>query len=231
MEAYPEKLVESQSHNADNTGEPVGVALSIRTMGGQELVFHGDPAATTLLDLKQWLAGQLDAPMCELKLINGPCELCGGARSLVDLGLAMPGASVVSIRVPNTSKLNDKLINAISECRDSDARALIDRGAGFDTNGELAKDTVGSTILHLAARAGLMDLAIFLIRQGADVNAANEMGRQPLAVAAIKGLDALVRELLLARADPGHRDSNGKTAHDYAVRKGIMDTETLALMH
>ena len=52
----------------------------------------------------------------------------------------------------------------------SEARELVDMGAGFDCNGDLLKRS-GNTMLHLAVREGLIELTLHLIGLGVDVNA------------------------------------------------------------
>jgi hypothetical protein len=45
------------------------------------------------------------------------------------------------------------------------------------------RDQAGNTALHHAARAGHKDTAVLLAARGADVNAANDAGQTPLAMA------------------------------------------------
>merc|ERR1712151_1133580 len=107
------------------------------------------------------------------------------------------------------------LTEAIENEDDAQARDLIDRGAGFDLDGKPLL-SMGSSMLHLAIRSRLENLAFFLIQTGADIHATNENGRMPLAVAAMKGLGRVVTALLDAGADPQATDRFGHSARTYA---------------
>jgi ankyrin repeat protein len=66
-----------------------------------------------------------------------------------------------------------------------------------------------------------------LISSGANVQTANEDGRTALFAAAMHG-DLAICKLLLARgADRSHRDSQGKTALDYAKQEGASEAAAL----
>lgn len=219
--------LQNQSLTQADASEPVGdLTLAVRTLGGQEVRLDGLAATTSMIVIKRRLAEVLAAPIQELRLISGTTALHD--ESLKDAGLDFPGAFVVLVRICEGHALNDSLMKAIAEARDDEARRLIDRGAGLDKEGRPARDATGSPVLHLALRAGLVDLAHYLIRMDADIHATSEMQRQPLAVASIKGLDTVVEALLRARADPAHTDMVGKTAYDYAFRKGSLAPDILA---
>ena len=76
------------------------------------------------------------------------------------------------------------------------AAELLVRAAGVDGDSQVvhgllehgvkvnATDREGNTALHLAARAGRMDVVSYLIAQGADINAVNAYGDSPVAWAA-----------------------------------------------
>jgi ankyrin repeat protein len=55
-----------------------------------------------------------------------------------------------------------------------------------------------------------------LLAAGADVDAANDMGRTPLMFAVMFGRRAMVELLLEAGADPTRADGEGRTALDLA---------------
>ena len=63
-------------------------------------------------------------------------------------------------------------------------------------------DGDGSTALHWAAYRDDLEAADLLIRAGANVNAANDLGVTPLWTASQSGSDAMVAKLLAAGANP-----------------------------
>ena len=66
-----------------------------------------------------------------------------------------------------------------------------------------------------------------LLWSGANINALNESGRTPLSVAAERGEEPIVRELLTSGADIAVKDSIGKTPEDYAKAGGRTAVATL----
>lgn len=101
---------------------------------------------------------------------------------------------------------------------------------GADVN---AKDQIGITSLHCAAREGLKETVAFLLARGAEVNAkitghrerADEIyswriGTTPLHLAAFGGDANTVRVLLAHGADANSKNSRGRTPLDEAERHG-----------
>jgi len=74
--------------------------------------------------------------------------------------------------------------------------------------------------LHEAAAAGDLPTIEALIKQGMDVNLADESQQTPLHVAAWHGQDRIVQWLLDHKADPVRRDALGQTAMDLALSAG-----------
>ncbi len=70
--------------------------------------------------------------------------------------------------------------------------------AGGATPG--AQDASGHTPLHLAARAGLLQVVVLLVRRGAEVDPVDRFGTRPVQLAHTAGHDAVVRYLLGAGA-------------------------------
>jgi len=76
-----------------------------------------------------------------------------------------------------------------------------------------ARNDAGSTALHLAAAEGKTDVAVELLRAGADVNAVDGNNWTPLLHASMcVPAAALLRELIAAGADLRYCDPGGWTA-------------------
>lgn len=80
-----------------------------------------------------------------------------------------------------------------------------------------ATNDTGYSPLILACYRGNIEVAKFLIKNGADVNANSSMG-SPLMAAVVKGNIEVVNLLLEKRADVNVTDANGITALIYAVQ-------------
>mmetsp|Transcript_27452 Transcript_27452/g.42723 ORF Transcript_27452/g.42723 Transcript_27452/m.42723 type:complete len:317 (-) Transcript_27452:36-986(-) len=201
------------------------IRISIVTMGGLDLSITGCTVATTIGDVKIMLQDMLFARPDELVLmLRGDIINMvenGRETTIHDLGLDVPGVCLSIVRKQSQESLNQKLASAMESGMDDEARDLIDCGAGFDSEGKPAL-YMGSTMLHLAVRMRLEDLALFLIKSGADINTENESGRRPLAIAAMKGLGRIVQALLDADADPYHRDKFSHTAKFYGSSKAAV---------
>jgi ankyrin repeat protein len=78
----------------------------------------------------------------------------------------------------------------------------------------------GSTALHWAAYRDDLDKADQLIRAGANVNAANDLGVTPLWTASLNGSTPMVRRLLAAGANPNIALLAGETPLMAAARSG-----------
>jgi len=78
----------------------------------------------------------------------------------------------------------------------------------------------GSTPLHWASYRDDLESADLLIRAGANVNAANDLGATPLWVASQNGSEAMVRKLLQAGANPNLALLAGETPLMVAARSG-----------
>ena len=99
-------------------------------------------------------------------------------------------------------------------------RLLLDRGA--DPN-HAAANAAKVTALHAAVSSNQIDIALWLLDAGADVNARQQMDYTPLMGAAANARAELL-DLLLARgADPSLSTTDGKTAADLARDHGHED--------
>ncbi|MGO1850835.1 ankyrin repeat domain-containing protein [Microbacterium sp.] len=90
--------------------------------------------------------------------------------------------------------------------------AYIDQGVDADLTNSL-----GDTLLMLAAYNGHAELVAGLIERDADVNALNDRGQAPVAGAVFKGYDDVVGRLIEAGAD---LDAGTPSARDTATMFG-----------
>lgn len=86
-----------------------------------------------------------------------------------------------------------------------------------------AHDSVRNTGLIFAARDGHAGIARMLLKAGATLNWQDGELVTPLIIASFKNRPALVKLLMAAGADPAVRDQWGRTALDYARRRGPGD--------
>ena len=92
------------------------------------------------------------------------------------------------------------------------------RDMNIDVN---LKDTVGRTPLHIAAEKGNIDVAMFLIENGANVNVADANGNTPLVFIINKTGNPKVTQRLLAKgASVNAQNRTGETALMYAAWHG-----------
>lgn len=82
------------------------------------------------------------------------------------------------------------------------------------------RDNIQACALTWAAFGGHDDAIVFLLAEGAKVDAPGTDDRAALSWAAEYGYDKTVRLLLNEGADPAARDANGKTARDHALARG-----------
>jgi ankyrin repeat protein len=83
-----------------------------------------------------------------------------------------------------------------------------------------AAEPDGTTALHHASYEDDLEHADALIRGGADVNAANDLGVTPLWLAAQNGSEPMARRLLAAGANPNLALTSGETPVMVAARSG-----------
>jgi len=95
-----------------------------------------------------------------------------------------------------------------------------------------AKDDNASTALHTAAQKGQIEVARFLLANGADIEAkTRNQGWTPLHWSVFEGHKAMVDFLLSQKADVQATDNNGATPLHLAARKGFKSVMELLLDH
>ena len=99
-------------------------------------------------------------------------------------------------------------------------------GAGVDPD---LHDDYRNTALIYAARDGKTEIARALLSAGASPGWVDGERVTPLILAAFKGHIEIVKLLLAQEVDRGHRDQWGRTALDYALRRGDADPVAIRL--
>lgn len=101
--------------------------------------------------------------------------------------------------------------------------------SGFDIK---ARDEKGQHSLHIAAAAGSIDVAEYLLDSKIPINDADTEGRTALMLAVLSGRSEMVRWLLKQGADPKLKDKNGYMALMLAVaHHQVKSLEELAPYH
>lgn len=105
-------------------------------------------------------------------------------------------------------------------------RELLERGVDVD-----ARDRYGQTALMLAAHAGHREVVETLIAHRADPNVTAKFGLSALMLAVVAGHPDIARLLANAGADLSLRGTGapgfaGKTAHDLAIDRGLVELST-----
>lgn len=129
-----------------------------------------------------------------------------GAVVLVALAAASTGLSASGDR---------RLVDAVAARRGAEVRALL--AERVDVN---VAQPDGATALHWAAYWDDLDLTATLLRAGARVDAVNELGVFPLALACDNGSATMVQALLAAGADARAARPTGETALMSCARTG-----------
>ncbi|CAJ1371157.1 unnamed protein product [Effrenium voratum] len=201
--------------DAKAQAEPEVLVLA-RTLGGRELEFRL-PGHEQVSALRRRVAKSLKAPHATLRLVHQ-------GDTLQDTSLLSSFGSELEVFVVKTPGqesdyrlLFKEFAQAVESGRQKEARDLLDQGAGHDAEGRLLFER-GSNALHLAVRAQLQELALYLIQQGTDLEAKNEMGRTALMQACIKNSEQVVAALLAARAEVNGKDRSSKPALYYAFK-------------
>jgi ankyrin repeat protein len=116
---------------------------------------------------------------------------------------------------------------SVSRCFAIAALALLGGLTPRLANAQNGVDADGTTPLHRAAYADDLARADSLLRAGADVNAANDLGATPLWLASLNGSAPMARRLLDAGANPNRALVSGETPLMVAARGGYAEVVQL----
>jgi ankyrin repeat protein len=119
-----------------------------------------------------------------------------------------------------------RLIQAAKTQDEASARALLKQHV--DAN---ARQGDGTTALHWAANLDNLTLADLLIRAGAGVDTANDLGYTPLHLACMNRSEAMVEHLLEAKANANAALLNGETVLMTCARTGDVKAVKMLLAH
>ncbi|MEE9236543.1 MAG: ankyrin repeat domain-containing protein [Thermoplasmata archaeon] len=100
------------------------------------------------------------------------------------------------------------------------ARSLVERGAEI---GRIQESVNANTALDAAVAANRVEVAEFLLIEGARANARSSGGYTPLHKAAFNGNQEMVRLLLAKGAEVGLKSDDGKTPLTLAMERGHDD--------
>lgn len=105
-----------------------------------------------------------------------------------------------------------ELVNLVPSKENATMRAQIRRLIldGADPNADFRS----SSVLHLAAQRGYMEVAVLLIEAGADIHAEDQFGATPLEEAAAFGYPDVAGLLISLGADINHRNNEGRRPLD-----------------
>lgn len=132
------------------------------------------------------------------------------------MAIAAGGADRASVEAIHTAaEAGD--IAAVTALLEEDAELLQARNAG------------GSTPLHTASEAGMMEIVELLVSHGAEVDAGDNENTTPLGVAAVGGHLNVIEFLISKGADPLAVDDNGHTALHWAAFNNHVDVAGILL--
>ena len=145
-------------------------------------------------------------------------------RTTVKRMLAACAVLSLTVAAVSAAQVDRRLVDAAKAQDDATVEALL--GQQVDVN-VAALD--GATALHWATYWNASDMVGLLIDAGADLDATNDYGLTPLALACDNAAVATVTRLLAAGADPELARSTGETPLMTCARTGALDAVTALL--
>ncbi len=122
------------------------------------------------------------------------------------------------------SALDEKLLTAVQNDNLDKVKDLTNQNANVNT-----RDKYSWTPLHWATFKGYLEVAEFLVKKGADVNAASEnlYGSRPIHIAVENNNENIVEFLLSKGVDANDTDKQGYTPLHYAAWRGRSEVASL----
>ena len=154
-----------------------------------------------------------------LTILSSLALIVSASQSHADDPCADIARAVEQLREGDSYQSAAQLFAAARHGCESEARALLDRGAAID-----ARDRVGTTALGEAAKAGKTTLIALLIDKGANVNARAVDGSTPLFIAAEADRPPAIQVLLDRGADPNIPGRGGLRPLAAAAYTGSADS-------
>jgi len=125
-------------------------------------------------------------------------------------------AAIVLLTLVRSSAAEDlRLLDAVKRQDEAGVRLLIKEHVDSE-----ARQSDGTTALHWAAHRNNLGIALALLRAGATVNVANELGVTPLVLAGENGNGDMVAAFLEAGANPNVLTLAGESPLMAAARSG-----------
>jgi ankyrin repeat protein len=143
----------------------------------------------------------------------------------VRIGRLFLAAALAASSLPAASP-DIRLVDAVKHSDKAAIKVLLPQR--IDPN---VQDVDGSTALHWASRKDDLDTAAALIKNGANVKAANRYGVTPLSLACINGNAPMIELLLKSGADANTILPEGETVLMTAARTGRLDAVKSLLAH
>jgi ankyrin repeat protein len=136
------------------------------------------------------------------------------------------GVAIVTIALGTAAAADSRLIEAVKSGNETAVRGLLKQRV--DVN---AQHGDGSTALHFAAYSDNLVIADLLIRAGARVDEANDLGATPLHLACNNGSAAMVDRLLTGKSNPNAKLLNGESVLMSCARTGNAAAVRALLVH
>lgn len=117
-----------------------------------------------------------------------------------------------------------KFLEAVRNEKGSDVEELLSKPGTTVINARSA--TNGETALHVVIQNGSGVYLTYLLQHGANPNVRDNAGTAPIVLAATRGRNDLIDQLIAGKANVNYGNSNGETALIVAVRR-----RDLAMIH
>ncbi|WP_341811169.1 ankyrin repeat domain-containing protein [Wolbachia endosymbiont (group A) of Oxytorus armatus] len=141
-------------------------------------------------------------------------------KTSLDLAKQEDYTNIVEMIEEVQSDLDEGLLTAVQDGNLNEAEGLVSRNANVNT-----RDKYSWTPLHWAAYKGHLEVAEFLVKKGADVNAASEnlYGSRPIHIAIENNNKNIIEFLLSKEVGVNDTDKQGYTPLHYAAWRGRLE--------